>query len=137
MIFPRAALSLAMIAGFVLVDCNTASAETRIIPPEVVRSYGLSVGEKIGKSLRYPKDALAGRLEATTVVVITTDREGNVKDAYVEETSSIDSFDAESLAAVRRASPFGKVPDEWAGETLKYRMPVAFKLCPPGANCHK
>ena len=90
------------------------------MPGGDVMSYGLSVRGAIAKNWR----PIAGSqlLQGESIVSLTIDREGRIVDAVLEKSSGVESLDEETLAAVRRTAPFGKIPDAHPGKTMQMKL---------------
>jgi TonB family protein len=60
--------------------------------------------------LRDPTGNVYGGRDRYTVLTITLDRDGRLKDAYVEKSSGLDFLDLEAIKAFERAQPFPNPP---------------------------
>lgn len=73
-----------------------------------------SVGQQWNPSqqlrLRDPTGNVYGARDRYTLLTITLDRDGHLKDAYVEKSSGLDFLDLEAIKAFERAQPFPNPP---------------------------
>ncbi len=92
------------------------------------RSYYLEVSEKIRGSLRYPSRAQREGLEGRVLVSVRIDRDGRLLEGELGESSGAKRLDRDALRTVKRAAPFGAVPDSIAGGGLEFDVPVVYGL---------
>lgn len=95
---------------------------------KAVLTYRKSLHLHLKKHQRYPSDARSRGEQGTVVVQFTIDRTGQMTERSVVKASGNPRLDEEALAAIERASPFPLPPDEEPGESLKYSMPIQFKI---------
>ena len=81
----------------------------------------------MNRERRFPR-ALALRLEqGETVLRFVVLPDGNLGDAIqIVKSSGFAEFDQEAVDAVRRASPFGPMPDPARARSLLVKLLVAF-----------
>ena len=80
------------------------------------------------KYLKYPNLALQRGYEGNVRVSVVIDRNGKVLEYSTLEESEHSSLNKAATKAVKKASPFPKVPDEVSGETFTFTLPIVFKL---------
>jgi outer membrane biosynthesis protein TonB len=71
-----------------------------------------------------PDEILRAQIQRTVAMFMTIDRQGRLIEAIAEEGSGLSSIDQASLTAVLSAAPFGNLPDDYLGETLRIRIPL-------------
>jgi len=91
-------------------------------------TYRKALHLHLKKHQRYPAEARNRGQQGTVEVQFAIDRTGKVVTRSVRKSSGNPSLDQEALAAIERASPFPLPPDEELGETLRYAMPIQFKI---------
>jgi protein TonB len=104
-------------------------------PAEVARAeraarvydeYGAYLRARIGPLWEFPKErALLGE-EGTVRVAFVIHRDGRVSDIRVTRHSGFADFDANVVAAVRKAGPFKPLPAEIARDELRFDVPFDF-----------
>lgn len=99
------------------------STDTKYFP------YLLQVKEQIDRQWSYPDDAFARGEVGTTVVKFTLAPGGTLAGCRAIVSSGHESLDAESLRAVRSATPFSPFPEEFGLARLnivaKFRYTIA------------
>ena len=121
----RAALTSALLTTFALSGCANTTPSQTASRDDQVRDYGFAAGQKIGNiwgSIRTTKP------QNESIVSLTLDREGRLIDAAIEKSSGSAALDEETLAAVHRAAPFGKIPDSHLGETMPMKLHFCFAV---------
>lgn len=91
-------------------------------------TYRKSLHLHLKKHQRYPGEARNKGQQGTVVVEFAIDRSGKMVSKILKKSSGNPMLDTEALAAIERASPFPLPPDEEPGETLRYSMPIQFKI---------
>jgi len=122
---------LALIAGFALSGCapsHTSAPEQTPNQSETILNYGRSIQQAIAKNWIPPRTTSSARC-AAVVLLVTTDRSGQLLEALVEKSSEVALLDDEALAVVHRSSPFGDVPTAFAGERFQVRLDFRGKDC--------
>jgi TonB family protein len=77
---------------------------------------------------RDPTGNIYGFRDRVTVVNVTLDKEGVVKDVAVTQTSGIDFLDREAITAFQRASPFPNPPKGLVGGDGQFTFPFGFHV---------
>ena len=77
---------------------------------------------------KYPPDALKNNQEGKLVVGFTLERDGTVLDAWIVQSSGVQSLDQDAIAMLHRASPVPPVPERYKGAQLKLAMPLDYKI---------
>jgi protein TonB len=90
-----------------------------------LKNYFSQVASHLSRHKRFPPDARAAGHNGTAMVSFTVDGSGNVDAVRLAHSSGVASFDAESLAMVKRASPFPAPP---SGQSVNFTVPVNFSL---------
>lgn len=83
---------------------------------------------QLNRAKRYPPHARSRRQEGVSYLRFSMDRQGNVLQASLEQSSGHSILDQETLAMIKRAEPLIIPPDEVTGEILELVVPVAFFL---------
>ena len=92
----------------------------------VYDEYGAYLRARIGPLWEFPKErALLGE-EGTVRVAFVIHRDGRVSDIRVTRHSGFADFDANVVAAVRKAGPFKPLPLEIARDELRFDVPFDF-----------
>jgi protein TonB len=89
------------------------------------KNYFSQVASHLSRHKRFPPEARAAGSHGTAMVSFTIDGSGEVGAVTLAHSSGIASLDAESLAMVKRASPFPAPP---SGESMSFTVPVNFSL---------
>jgi protein TonB len=76
----------------------------------------------------YPVMARRGRIEGTTVVRGTLDRDGSLRQCLLARTSGSALLDNAAIRAVRSAGQFPPIPAELQGAELVFELPISFRL---------
>ncbi len=85
-------------------------------PNSEARAYGVAVRAKVQKNFSLPEKFKDKTLK--TVVEVTPEKDGTLKDANVSESSGDTEFDALVLAAVIASSPFPPPPGILLGKPM-------------------
>ncbi|MEM7562285.1 MAG: energy transducer TonB, partial [Pseudomonadota bacterium] len=64
----------------------------------------------------------------TVELFAVIDRDGNLVQYEIAESSGHSLLDREVEKLVQRASPFPKVPSEVRGNTIKFTVPIVFTI---------
>lgn len=81
-----------------------------------------------GNYVKYPKFSLRNEQQGTVRLTVTLARTGKVIDVQYMEKSQYDQLNRAASRAVTNASPYPAVPDEIAGDTFVFTVPVVFRL---------
>jgi protein TonB len=88
-------------------------------------NYRGIVAAHLGRHKQYPADARARSEQGTATVSFSIDGGGRVTRVALVRQTGMASLDQESLAMVRRASPFPPPP---GGQPMSFTVPVSFAL---------
>jgi periplasmic protein TonB len=94
----------------------------------MARSYQGQVMAHLARHKNYPSTARAQGMEGRTVVHFTLSRSGQVISARLVGGSGAALLDQETLATVRRASPFPAMPSELGQSTQSFTAPLSYRL---------
>jgi protein TonB len=97
------------------------------LPDSEVLAYRALLEAHLARYRMYPAAARTDGREGVVVLHFVADRDGKVSDAWIETSSGASTIDQEALAAVARAQPLPKFPDDWP-DRLDVSLPVTFKL---------
>lgn len=81
-----------------------------------------------GSYVKYPKFAIRNEQQGTVRLTVTLARNGKVLDVQYMEKSQYEQLNKAASRAVSNASPYPAVPDEIAGDTFVFTVPVVFRL---------
>lgn len=84
--------------------------------------------KKIRSKTKYPQRALDRGQAGNIRVAIVIDREGNVLDTDVLESSKFELLNKEALEAIKRSAPFPTLPTEIAGARFEFTVPMRWTL---------
>jgi len=102
---------------------QTVSGQTR---QQALASWqGLLLGH-LKKHRRYPRQAQRARLQGVSQIRFSVDRQGQVSNRRVAESSGHLILDEEALATLLRASPVPPPPPEIRGNPVEVVIPVSF-----------
>ncbi len=130
--FRTAILGFVFLAGFALSACTTAPAEKPAPSGNVFQDYVQSAQRAIAQNIQTVPVSNA-QAAGALIVALTIDRDGRLIDSALEKSTGLAALDTDLLAAVQRAAPFGKLPDELPGETMS--MKLLFCLDADPASC--
>jgi protein TonB len=88
-------------------------------------NYRGVVAAHLARHKRYPADSRSRGEEGSTTVSFTIDGGGEVTRVSITRRTGLASLDAETVAMVRRASPFPAPP---TGQAMSFTVPVSFAL---------
>lgn len=77
---------------------------------------------------RYPRRAERQRQQGVVYVLFSVDRQGNVRNGRLGQSSGYAALDDETLAVVQRANPVPPPPPEIVGDPIEVMVPVSFYL---------
>lgn len=92
-----------------------------------VQAFRSRLLSHIERFRRYPPEARAAAHEGVVRVQFVMDRNGNVTEAWVEQSSGSAFLDREAVAAVLRAQPLPAPPDNWP-RAFGVALPIGFTL---------
>jgi protein TonB len=104
---------------------STASSGIGIGRSDADSNYRGLVAAHLGRHKQFPAEARARGDQGSTSVAFSIDGGGRVTSVRLTRASGIASFDRETEAMVRRASPFPAPP---GGRAMSFTVPVSFHL---------
>lgn len=102
----------------------TASGIGRGASPADANYHGL-IAAHLARHKQYPAEARASRSEGTASIAFAIDGGGRVMSVRLVRSSGVAALDQESLAMVRRASPFPAPPGR---KPMRFTVPVTFQV---------
>lgn len=84
--------------------------------------------KKIRTKTRYPQRALDRNQAGNVRVAIVVDRNGNLIDSNIIESSQYELLNKEALEAIKRSSPFPALPDSITGTRFEFTVPMRWAL---------
>jgi protein TonB len=84
--------------------------------------------KKIRGKTKYPSRALDREQAGNVRVSVVIDREGNILNSNILESSKFDLLNKEALDAVKRSAPFPALPVEIAGSRFEFTVPIRWTL---------
>ena len=98
-------------------------------------SWGLALREHMRAQADYPALAQLFRSEGVVQLFFVIDRQGAVRDARVVRSSGSRLLDDRTMRLLYQAQPFPLPPDELAGDSFDFTIPVRYCLeCRPGGG---
>lgn len=88
--------------------------------------YIAALNRWTGPYVRYPQSALRKGYEGSLRLSVKVNRQGKVTFVEVTESSGYRSLDKAALSAVKRASPYPKIPDDLSEEVFSFAVPISF-----------
>ncbi len=93
---------------------------TEALEVEILRNVGKQTHEA-----DYPEEARRWSWSGTTLVQVSMDRDGSMKEVSVQRTSGFRVLDDQAVKMVRRV-PFTRVPDRLKGREVTVTVPIGF-----------
>jgi len=93
---------------------------TEALEVEILRNVGKQTHEA-----DYPEEARRWSWSGTTLVQVSMDRDGGMKEVSVQRTSGFRVLDDQAVKMVRRV-PFTRVPDRLKGREVTVTVPIGF-----------
>jgi TonB family protein len=93
---------------------------TEALEVEILRNVGKQTQEA-----DYPEEARRWTWSGTTLVQVSMDRDGSMKEVSVQRTSGFRVLDDQAVKMVRRV-PFTRVPDRLKGREVTVTVPIGF-----------
>jgi len=93
---------------------------TEALEVEILRNVGKQTHEG-----DYPEEARRWSWSGTTLVQVSMDRDGGMKEVSVQRTSGFRVLDDQAVKMVRRV-PFTRVPDRLKGREVTVTVPIGF-----------
>jgi protein TonB len=91
-------------------------------------SYNQLVAAHLQRFKQYPSSARAAGEQGTSRLSFTLGRSGQVLGSRLAGSSGHPSLDGETLAMVRRAQPFPRMPPELKQASMSFSIPVQFSI---------
>jgi len=95
---------------------------------QVKKDYERSLVRWINQFQKYPVKALRRGMEGEGRLVVVVNRDGEVSNVDMAESTGKRILDRESVNTIKRASPLPKMPDNLTGETFEFSVPIVYKL---------
>ncbi|MFZ3072583.1 MAG: TonB family protein [Thermodesulfobacteriota bacterium] len=86
------------------------------------------VREKIEKTKFYPSWARKRGYEGVVKVGFTIKKDGNLQDLQVLQPCLCDTLNSAATEAIKKASPFGPMPETFPDEGIRLEIDVAYRL---------
>ena len=96
--------------------------------PGARADYASTILAWLERHKEYPRLSQMRREQGVVMLYLVIDRDGNVLDSRIQESSGYRSLDREALEMVKRASPLPPMPDDMPQERLEIIVPVQFFL---------
>jgi TonB family protein len=128
---------LLLIAGLALGLARFACAHDPLTPPPgwqhesddlATEALQVEILRNVGKQTHegdYPEEARRWSWSGTTLVQVSMDRDGSMKEVSVQRTSGFRVLDDQAVKMVRRV-PFTRVPDRLKGREVIVTVPIGF-----------
>lgn len=84
--------------------------------------------KKIRGKTKYPQRALDRSQAGNVRVSVVIDREGNILNTNLLESSKFDLLNKEAIEAVKRSAPFPPLPNEVSGARFEFTVPIRWTL---------
>ena len=91
-------------------------------------SYRQTIIAWLDAHKRYPRRALARRLEGTVTLHLVVEKTGALQSYRLQHSSNHGILDKEADAMVKRANPFPAAPASFKQKTIAVTVPVDFYL---------
>jgi TonB family protein len=92
------------------------------------KEFSISIWQKIAEAKYYPRVAQKQRLEGKPVIEFQVGRNGDLLGYSIAVASPYEILDQAAIEAVKKASPYPKIPKSLKLNTLRFKLPIAFKL---------
>jgi TonB family protein len=86
---------------------------------------------------QYPTEARNKGEQGTVVVNFTVDRDGNLVDSKVSQSSGSVLLDQAAIDLLQRTQPFAPLPSDYDKSQFTLRLPIRFSLPPPTAELNE
>jgi TonB family protein len=96
--------------------------------PDARQAYLAHIIRKLNRHKKYPAAAQANRLGGVVTVSFTVDRQGQVTATRLAKSSGHAALDQESIALLRRVSPFDAMPAAMTQKLLHLTVPIKFSV---------
>jgi protein TonB len=105
----------------------TAPPAARTPPPSIVR-WQSQLAAHVQRFQRYPAAARARGESGVATVFFTIDRDGRLVQSSIVKSSGSAALDRETLAALARAMPMPRPPEQATDAELIFTLPMGFNL---------
>ena len=95
--------------------------------PDAFNAYIAKIVAKLNRLKKYPPAMASKRIGGIVTVNFTIDRGGNVISFRMASGSGQPALDEETIALLKRCSPFPDMPKELSQTTINLTMPIQFK----------
>lgn len=92
------------------------------------RSYFAELSAKLARHKRYPNRARRLHEEGIVVLFFIVNRDGNVIESHISQSSGYSKLDDAVLRMLKKASPLPAFTDEMEQSQLSINIPISFKL---------
>jgi len=99
-----------------------------VVDVQVTRHYLAALAARINRSKFYPRASRRLGEEGMVVVSFVIQRNGELTDLSIVESSGHRRLDEAALKTLQRASPFDKIPEAIDREQWPISVPIAFSL---------
>jgi TonB family protein len=94
----------------------------------IQREFSSGIWRKIATAKYYPRIAQKRRWEGKPVIEFQVGRNGDLLDYSVAVASPYEVLDQAAIDAVKNASPYPKIPESLKLNSIRFKLPIAFKL---------
>jgi TonB family protein len=95
---------------------------------KAMSNWERQVIDNLSQNKRYPADALSRQEQGTAIVSFTLDRNGNLLDSQIKQSSGSGSLDREALELLSRINRFPPLPSDYTKGTFSMTVPIRFSL---------
>lgn len=96
--------------------------------PQILKGYLGKIQSKIERAKEYPDIARRAGNQGRVKIQFTILKDGRIENAVLIDKTPHRILNEEALAAINRAAPFERLPDEIGKETLSVILPFSFML---------
>jgi TonB family protein len=94
----------------------------------IQKEFSSGIWRKIATAKYYPRIAQKRRWEGKPVIEFQVGRNGDLLDYSVAVASPYEVLDQAAIDAVKNASPYPKIPESLKLNSIRFKLPIAFKL---------
>lgn len=94
----------------------------------VDQSYLAKLLAQLAQHKRYPLSSRRKAQEGVAVLDFEISRTGRVLVSHIQKSSGFNALDKAVLVMLKRAEPFPPVPPDMKGESIRFTLPIAFRL---------
>jgi len=91
-------------------------------------SYFKHIKDKLYLVWRYPLGARANAIQGTVRILFVINRQGELTEVKILQSSGFSILDREAQRALRAAAPFGPFPPDWTERELRIRARFIYRL---------